>query len=206
MSAAALLPFGSMSDASARKPTPLGQRLQEALDAEGRKQTSVEVALKAKGIVANRGQLSRFLHGTRGSKTIKPEMWAAIADELRVNFEWLVLGRGPMRPVGHTDTPFDEAVVFARQNGAREDAIELAKARHGDKPMTTAQWVVAIDEEARMLDRAGIPRPEVVREKQEQIERAKRKKNRTETSTTPPAAPSPSERAITTKAPRRKTA
>ncbi len=108
---------------SAKEPTELGSRILEALEAEGRTQTSVERELIALGMLSQ-GYLSR--------------------------------------------------VIYGRRAGTREDAIRSAWTRHRDlaSEMAATDWVLAIDAEARRLDRAGVPRPETVWATQAGIRRA----------------------------------
>lgn len=101
-----------------------------------------------------------------------PEVIKKLADYLRINYEWLAIGRGPMRAEGYSPSAFEEASFFAVRHGARRDAIEAAAARHRDVAnMTGTDWILAINAEAQRLDREGIPRPEVVEKQQQKVRR-----------------------------------
>lgn len=73
-------------------PTEFGKRILDACEQEGRSPTSLE---RDAGIP--KGYLSRMIHGHRGQTSVNPEHMRSLADTLDVQFEWLVLGRGPMR-------------------------------------------------------------------------------------------------------------
>lgn len=145
----------------------------KALEEEGRTQTSVE-----RQIFPSQGQLSRIIYGERGTSTVDVDKMRALSDVLHVQFEWLVLGRGPMRRDGREKpTPAEEAMRFARLSGCREDAIQEAWDRLKNKAgeMSPMDWALAFDASARMLERAGVPRPEEVQTKQRAIAREKQK-------------------------------
>jgi hypothetical protein len=108
-----------------------------------------------------------------------PEVIRQLADYLEVSYEWLAVGRGPMRAEGWAASPLEEAMLFAKKHGARADAIASAAERFRDAgDMTAIDWVMAFDAEARRLDRVGAPRPEVVAKRQGQFRRAVAKKRR----------------------------
>lgn len=152
--------------------TPFGDRLHLAAEAEG---TSVTRLGRESGFGP---ALHRYATGDRGSETLEAiARLHEISRKLHVNFEWLALGSGPMRRDGRGTTPAEEAIVFARRNGAREDAIQAAweANREREKTWTVWEWVEAIDTEVRRLERAGIPRPEKVQEYQAAIARSGQK-------------------------------
>lgn len=173
------VPFVSMAAKSDRKVSPLGERVLKALDEEGRSQTAAEAAMVDRGILS-KGQLSSLISGRRGTKSINVEMLGAIADFLHVEFDWLARDKGPMKKGGKAASPVDEAVIFARRNGCREDAIDAALERNKDRigQMTATELVFAFDEEARTLDRAKVPRPEVRRVERDRIARTKKQLER----------------------------
>ncbi len=91
-----------------------------------------------------------------------PDVIRLLADYLNISYEWLAIGRGPMRYRGWAATPFEEARVFAKRHGLRDEAIRAAEERFGSaQDMTAVDWVIAFDSEARRLDRVASPRPEV---------------------------------------------
>lgn len=167
-----LLPFSTMTIAKLPKePTEFGRRVLLAMDEEKRSQGSTE---RDAGIP--KGYLSRLIYGSRGGTSIHPGHMQALAKVLHVNFEWLVVGTGPMRRDGRGSTPAEQAITFARGQGAREDALVSAWERNKDREaeMTSFDWLMAIDAEARRLDRAGVPRPEKTAAKREAIQRVKK--------------------------------
>lgn len=168
----------------------MGERILLALEEEGRTQTSVE-----RQIWPSQGQLSRLVYGERGTSTIDADKMRALADVLHVQFEWLVLGRGPMRRDGReAPTPAEEAMRLARLSGCREDAIQETweRLQGSAKGMTAMDWALAFDASARVLERAGVPRPELVQDKQRAIARTKQLEKATEAKKKIPA-PAPSQ-------------
>lgn len=161
------LPFVSMGSSGT---SPLGARILEAIEAEGRTVNSTEVSLGM-----SRGHLGRITRGERASNTLDVDLFARMAKLLHVNFEWLVLGEGPMRRGGRAATNAEEAMRFARQSGAREDAVQAAWERNKDRDaeMTIWDWVNAINAEAMRL--ATVPRPEEVAAKKSAIARQKKR-------------------------------
>ena len=158
------------------------ERLARALAEEKKSPTRTEREAGLK-----RGYMSQVKHGK--IRTPNPETIRQLSDYLRVSYEWLAIGRGPMRPTGWAPSPLEEATLFALRNGAREDAIAAAADRYRDaQDMTAVDWVMAFDNEARRLDRVGTPRPEVVEKRQAQIRRAASKKRRGEEPPPPPPA------------------
>jgi len=143
-----------------------------ACEEEGRSPTSAE---RDAGL--GKGYLSRMIYGDRGNVSFNAEHMRSLARLLHVNFEWLVIGEGPMRRDGRGVTPAEMAIRFAREQGAREDAITEAWKRNKDREseMTATDWLLAIDTEARRLERSGVPRPEKVAKEVDQILRAKRR-------------------------------
>jgi transcriptional regulator with XRE-family HTH domain len=140
-----------MTASKLAKLATLAERLRFAIEAEGHSPTSVERTLRF-----SQGQMSRFLSGSRGVTTIDPDKMRVLADYLHVRFEWLVLGRGAMRRDGReTPTPAEEAIGIVRRCGYREEAIQQAWERFQshEKDWNTAEWVLAIDSEARVFDR-----------------------------------------------------
>lgn len=187
-----------MRASSDRKPTPLGERILQALGEENRTQTSAE---RQAGF--SQGHLSKIIYGERGGTSLAPEKLGVLAEILHVNFEWLLINRGPMRRDGRTTkTPAEEAIHFARLSGAREDAIQdtWERLKGQAEGMTALDWALAIDATARMLERAGVPRPEDVHHKQKAIAREatrlkRRKKKRDEEPAEPDVVELPKRRA-----------
>ncbi len=154
------------------EPTEFGKRVLAACKEEGRSPTGAE-----RDAPIPKGYLSRLIYGTRGGTSVNTEHMVALARLLHVNFEWLVVGTGPMRRGGRGTTPAEEAITFARGQGAREDAIATTWERNKDRvdEMTATDWIVAIDAEVRRLERAGVPRPEVTTAKRDAVKREKTK-------------------------------
>ncbi len=110
-----------------------------------------------------RGFISSYLSGRRGAKSPPNANHVnLIAQYLHVEFAWLLLGSGPVRRDGRTETAAEQAMKFARTMGTREDAWEVAWARNKDREadMSAKEWLDAIQLEAERLDRMGVPRPE----------------------------------------------
>lgn len=127
------------------------------------------------GKLSGRGAISRLVNGKRGTAFIDPHLFLAIARVLHVNFEWLTTGEGTMRRDGRVEqTPFEQAMVFARQVGCREDAIQAAWERHKERAgeLGVHDWANLIQSEANTLNQLGVPRPEAVVEKQLATRRA----------------------------------
>jgi transcriptional regulator with XRE-family HTH domain len=167
------LTFVSVTKAKERKPTPLGERILAALEVEGRTIASAE---REAGFSA--GHLNRIVYGSRGDRgTLDVARFKRLADLLHVEFEWLVLGVGNFRRGGRGPTAAETAIIFARKNNCREDAIRIAWEENKAKSevMSEVDWVVEIDRVAKMLDRAGVPRPEVVERERDAIRREARK-------------------------------
>lgn len=157
--------------------------------------TAVENALMLKhpDLFRSRGFLSSYLGGRRGAKNPDPKAMKAIADFLHVNFEWLVLGTGPLRKGGRGETPAEEALFVARDWGIREDAWEIAWTRNMDRvdTMTAKDWFDAICSEAVRLDREHVPRPESIvaqKDAQARVRRASAKVARVRTKADAPAS------------------
>lgn len=188
----AAVPFGTVKPKEQGPKTPFGERLHRAAEIEG---TSVT---KLSRDHFDGPLLHRYVYGDRGEQVLEAvAKLYAVARTLHVNFEWLVLGEGPMRRDGRDDTPAEKAIAFARKNGAREDALKAAWEENSahEKDWTVWQWVEAIDAKVRHLEREGVPRPEKVREHQKEIAKvsaAKRKRVATaklDAASTPPSAP-----------------
>ncbi len=184
----------------ADKPAPpkvlssFGKRLKIALDEEG---VSPTMAGKRFGFGPN---IHKLMYGERGAETLDTvERFVNMAKALHVELEWLVTGRGSMRRGGRGPTPAEEAITTARKNGCREDALRNAWENNREKEhvWTFADWGIAIDAEARRLDRAGVPRPEIVQAKQEATQRlVKRKKRAEERSAAVPPPASEKKKAV----------
>lgn len=165
------LPFVSMSASRVEPGSPFGERILQAISSmEGRSVNNVEAALGM-----SKGHLGRIIRGERASQNVDIDRVTRMAKLLHVNVLWLLTGEGPVRKDGRPTTPAEEAIVFARRNGAREDAIQTAWERNKEREptMSATDWIIAIDTEARHLERQGVPRPEVVAEKQEAVRRGK---------------------------------
>jgi transcriptional regulator with XRE-family HTH domain len=155
-----------------KEPNEFGQRVIAAMKEEGHwTQNSLE---RAAGL--GKGYLSRLIYGDRGGTSFNPQHMRALAKTLHVNFEWLVVGDGPMRRGGRATTTAEQAITAARALGCREDAIVAAWERNQDRAseMSAPDWTDAINTEAKRLDRAGVPRPEKAAEKREAILRTKK--------------------------------
>ncbi len=126
----------------------IGERLTFALKEEGRSQGDAERALGF-----SKGDLSKYAKGKRGGSTVHVDKWKALSRYLHVEFDWLVSGDGPMRPGGRGTSPAEEAIVLARRSGTRDEAIQAAWARFGNRvaTMTALDWAVAIHDEARLF-------------------------------------------------------
>lgn len=138
----------------------------------------------------SKGHLGRIIRGERASQNVNIDMVTRMAKLLHVNMLWLLTGEGPVRKDGRPTTQAEEAIVFARRNGAREDAIQAAWERNKEREptMSATDWIIAIDTEARHLERQGVPRPEVVAQQQAAISAAKRRLRRSKEATAAPAA------------------
>jgi transcriptional regulator with XRE-family HTH domain len=159
----------------------LAGRLAYARELEGRSQNAIEQELIRQKLIASRGTVSRLEGGKRGASTVDPLVLSALARILHVNLEWLASGHGPIRRDGRVQrSPFEEAMAFARQSNCREDAIEAAWAKHKDRSpkLTTYDWVVLIDLEARGLETMRVPRPETVYEHHAEMQREQKKLRR----------------------------
>lgn len=140
------------------------KRLFAAIDYAGTTQTKTESDAKLP-----RGYISQVKSGKirqPGTEKIKQ-----ITDALRVvSFEWLARGNGSMRVAGAARSPLEDAQLFARRHGVREDAIAAAEERHAhDEPMSGVDWIIAFDAEERRLERAGVPAPHVLIKRRKQL-------------------------------------
>lgn len=175
------IPFVSMTRAAAIVPgTPLGERLLQAVLAEGHAVANLEAEL---GFSA--GHLGRIIRGQRWVETVDVEAAKRIAAKLHVNFAWLVIGEGPMRRDGRPSTEAEEAMAYARRFGTREDAIQLAweKNKHREKEMERWDWMKEFIAAAEHLNgpnpsKTGyvVKRPEVVGAEKRSIKTASKKK------------------------------
>lgn len=121
-----------------------------------------------------RGYMSQVKSGKIRSPG--PDVIRALADYLHVQFEWLAIGRGPMREEAWASSPLESAMRFALLHGARQDAIDAAVDRYRDAPdMTGNDWILAFNSEAIRLERAGVPRPEKVAAAQRKTRRLAKK-------------------------------
>jgi hypothetical protein len=151
----------------------LGERLYSAILAEGRTVNSVEEELRL-----SRGHLGRIIRGERWKETVDIGLAKSLCAVLHIQLEWLLTSEGPRRREGRPATPAEVAIVFARRNGAREDAIKSAWERNKDREaeMSELDWVLAINGEAIRL--TGVARPEAVYENHRRVRRLKGKKTR----------------------------
>ncbi len=172
----------------AKELNDFGRRVVMAMELEGHRSQN-EVG-RAAGIP--QGYLSRMMRESRGERTVNVAYMKGLAKALHVNFEWLVTGEGPMRREGRATTPAEQAITTSRTLGAREDAISIAWDRNKDREheMSAQDWTDAIDSEARRLDRAGVPRPEVTAVKREAIQRTKKQLERARAAAPDPEVPS----------------
>lgn len=206
------LPFVSMSASTLGEDSTLGERLTFAIHKERhRGQNAAENALMQKhpDLFRSRGFISSYVNGRRGKSYPDPRVMKVIADFLHVNFEWLVIGSGPMRKGGRGETPAEEALFIARDWGIREDAWKVAWDRNQDRAaeMTAEEWFDAIRIEAEHLDKKGIPRPESVVAAKDTQRRVRRVKDKIQRQRAAPA-PFPEEATPVTQAipPPRRTA
>lgn len=146
---------------SPETPEDFAGRLRLAIAAKRvtRSRTGREAGLRA-------GYIFRLLGDAGESKQILapgPEIVRQLADYLGVGYEWLAIGRGPMHADDWAPTPLEEATTIARRLGVRQDAIDATaeRFRDDDDEMTTIDWIVAFNDEARRLDKRRVPRPEV---------------------------------------------
>lgn len=152
----------------------------------------LDLAIKASGKSPSRVQREAGLQsgyifkllGRGEAKQISspgPSVVRKLASYLGVSYEWLAIGRGPMRTEGWADSPLESATRFALLHGSRQDAIDAAVARYRDAAdMTGNDWVLAFNAEAVRLDRAGVPRPEIIEAAQRKTRRLAEKKARQE--------------------------
>jgi len=186
-------------------PATFGERLALAIELADSSQSSLE-----RDLGWGRGRVHRLLgKGKNPILSPGPEVVRALVDALDVEYEWLAIGRGPMRREGWDASALEEAMVFARKHGTRADAIEAAAAKHRDDPaeLTAIEWILAFDAEARRLDRVGVPRPEETAQQQRTARRMSAKRSRLlrelaeldarEKVAPPPAASKPAVRART---------
>lgn len=136
--------------------------------------------LKHPDIFRSRGFISSYLGGRRGAKNPDPKAMKLIADFLHVNFEWLVIGSGPMRKGGRGETPAEEALFIARDWGIRGDAWEIAWERNKDRvdEMTAEEWLDAIRFEGERLDQKKVPRPASIVATKDAQRRVRRSKDK----------------------------
>lgn len=152
-------------------PPDFAGRLEAAIKAEAKSPTRTgrEAGLPD-------GYIFKLLGVSRAKQILSPgpEVIRQLADYLGVGYEWLAIGRGPMRPEGWAPSALEEAMLFARKNNAREDAILAAASKHRDEtvPMTAWDWIRVFDYETRRLEDAGVPRPAAIA-KQEAITKRK---------------------------------
>lgn len=133
----------------------IAERLKEAMDAEGLNQNQLKERLGLK----NDGYLSNVFK--RNSDGLRPQTLAKLSKALRVRYDWLATGDGPMRealvdegPVVELDARYPNAAraaVLAREEGVADDAIEAvlhdSLKSLGDLPMS--EWL------RQMVDRAA---------------------------------------------------
>lgn len=181
-----LLTLGRMSQTKA--DDDFASRLRQAIEAEGKSQSRTE---REAGLP--NAYITRLLGTSTKAKQIfapGPDVIRKLSDYLNVSYEWLAIGRGPMRREGFSESPLESAMRFAVTHGARQDAVDEAAKRFRDAPdMTVFDWIKAIDAEAVRLDRAGIPRPEVIERAQKKVRRLKATKARQEAELAELAAP-----------------
>ncbi|MDX6480336.1 MAG: hypothetical protein QOG85_846 [Gaiellaceae bacterium] len=128
------------------------------------------------------GYVVRLLGSSEKSKQILspgPEVIRKLADYLDVSYEWLAIGRGPMHSDGWAPSAFEQALLVCQRARTRQDAIDAAVERHrGHEEMTAIDWILAVDTEARRLERLGLPRPEEIEAAQRTVKRLGKKKAR----------------------------
>lgn len=162
-----------------RDPSALPEfasRLAWAIAVSGKTPTRVQ---REAGL--QQGYIFKLLGRSKAKQIVSPgpDVIRPLADCLQVAYEWLAIGRGPVRPTGWGTTQLDSAAALALASGCRQDAIDAAVARYRDDmaTMTGTDWILAFNAEALRLDRAGVPRPEVVQETQRKLSRLTRTRN-----------------------------
>lgn len=121
------------------KTDSIASRLWTAMEAE--KKTPTRTGREA-GL--QQGYIFKLMGVARGKPVTSPgpEVLRQLADYLRVNYEWLAIGRGPMRADGYSPTAFEEAANFARRHGISEAAILATIERvRTDASLSAADWV-----------------------------------------------------------------
>lgn len=155
-------------------PGDFAARLVLAMASENRSPTRTE---REAGL--QRGYMTQLKSGKIRSPG--PETIRQLADYLRVSYEWLAIGRGPMRAEGWAPSPLEEARGFAGRHGVRVEAIDAAAERYRDATdMTAIDWVLAFDAEERRIGRAPSPSTEDVAKAQARLRRLKRQKRQGE--------------------------
>lgn len=153
-------------------PDDFAARLVLAMDAENRSPTRTEREAGLK-----RGYMTQLKSGK--VRAPGPETIRQLADYLRVSYEWLAIGRGPMRFEGWAPSALEEAKAFALRHGARDEAVAAAAERYRDAPdMTAIDWVLAFEAEERRIGRTVPPTDEEVSKAQARLRRLKREKKR----------------------------
>lgn len=169
------LPFVSMNASRFGDDSTLADRMNLAIEAErphrpewerrGKfTQNQVERGLREKypAVFTSRGFISDYCHSDKARPS--PSHIRLIADYLNVSVEWLLFGKGPMRTdVQQLTSTAELARHFAALINTRDDAWQAAWARNRDRAesLTVGQWLDEIESEAKRLDKAGVPRPEV---------------------------------------------
>lgn len=123
----------------AKQPTELGRRILAAAKEAGMTPTSLQSRLKELGEKEKTwqftpGHIFKIIWGqgttkTRKRSSIDPYKLDAIARLLRVNFRWLAVGEGPMRPEGIAMKSHEKAAEIAREFfGVSDEAIDYVLA------------------------------------------------------------------------------
>jgi transcriptional regulator with XRE-family HTH domain len=159
-------------------PPDFAERLLAAMAAEGKSQSRTE---RESGLP--QGYMTRLLGKSEKAKQIfspGPDVIRKLADYLQVSYEWLAIGRGEMRSASWAPSELEAATRFARDHGAREDAIQnvAARFRESEEDFSAIDWILEFDSEARRLERARVPRPEAVARVHRQMGRLSKKKQR----------------------------
>jgi transcriptional regulator with XRE-family HTH domain len=143
----------------------IAERLKEAMDAEGLNQNQLKERLGLK----NDGYLSNVFK--RNSDGLRPQTLAKLSKALRVRYDWLATGDGPMReapvdegPVVELDERYHNrgvAAKAARDFGYPEAAIKsvLSVSLKSDNDLTPDEWLDMMRAEKHRLERLAPDEP-----------------------------------------------
>jgi hypothetical protein len=149
-----------VADDAEKITTDFGRRLHAAIVAAKTTQSAVGRELGLTG-----ARMPRLLgKGPSPIRAPEPETIRQLADHLGVSYEWLALGRGPMKPGDSWSVSgFAAAVGVASASGVDRETIDATAARYRDASLTPSEWVVAFGLEAGLRRRAEHAARETVR-------------------------------------------